>query len=220
MSSSKKIFTKTTFKGIILVITGLLTLGALLLPIALRPTKYSVEAGQVSAQEIIAPKTLTYVSEILTEQKRTQVENSIKDIFLAPDPNIIRSQLTLMESILDQVDSIRSNLTYENITKIQSISNITHLSLSNENSELLVNVIDPSWQLIKTESLRLLELILRNSIKESDIDSIKSTIIDQVSYSFPEEQRTFNIKYRPAIYCCNQFAKSRSDYFGKRKSAE
>ncbi len=189
MSSSKKIFTKTTFKGIILVITGLLTLGALLLPIALRPTKYSVEAGQVSAQEIIAPKTLTYVSEILTEQKRTQVENSIKDIYLAPDPNIIRSQLTLMESILDQVDSIRSNLTYENITKIQSISNITHLSLSNENSELLVNVIDPSWQLIKTESLRLLELILRNSIKESDIDSIKSTIIDQVSYSFPEEQR-------------------------------
>ncbi len=189
MANSRKTIAKTTFKGIILVITGLFTLGALLLPIALRPSKYSVEAGQVSSQEIIAPKTLTYVSDVLTEQKRNQVENSIKDIYLAPDPNVIRSQLSLMESILSQIDFIRSNASLDNVAKIQSIVSISHLSLSIENSQLLVNVIDTSWQLIRMESLRILELSLRSSIKDTDLEEIKTSIIDQVSYSFPEDQR-------------------------------
>ncbi|MGB9898802.1 hypothetical protein, partial [Thermanaerothrix sp.] len=49
-------------KRALLIICSLLSLGALLFPIAIRPPYLTLKVGDVATQDILAPKTLTFVS--------------------------------------------------------------------------------------------------------------------------------------------------------------
>ncbi|MDP3451274.1 MAG: hypothetical protein Q8R87_11895, partial [Anaerolineaceae bacterium] len=77
----------------LLVLTALLVLGALVLPIALRPSSLPVQLGDVAPQTFVASKTLTYESKVLTQNARLTASNAIADRYLPMDISISRTQV-------------------------------------------------------------------------------------------------------------------------------
>ena len=47
-----------------------------------------MEIGDVSAQDILAPYSLSFESEVLTEQSRQEAENAVDPVYLPADPGI------------------------------------------------------------------------------------------------------------------------------------
>jgi hypothetical protein len=64
------------YKIALLVITCAASFFALILPIAQRTSTYTLSPGDVAGQDIQAPNSLSFISQILTEQARLDAEHS------------------------------------------------------------------------------------------------------------------------------------------------
>ena len=58
--------------------------------------------------DVMAPRQVTYVSEILTKQRHDLAANAVPEVYDPPQARIGRQQLTLANQILDFIASVRS----------------------------------------------------------------------------------------------------------------
>jgi len=174
-------------KLLILFLTGASVLGALLLPIASRPTNFQVQLGSVSTQDYQAPRNISFVSDVLTEQKIESIKNSISNVYLPADPAIARHQMDRLRKSLDFIDLVRTDSLTEKTQKIEDLSRMDDLQLSKETSNLVLDLPDVDWQLIQRESISVLEQVMRASIRDSQVFESQTRIPSLISYTFSEE---------------------------------
>ncbi|HPO59179.1 MAG TPA: hypothetical protein PLV53_10070, partial [Anaerolineaceae bacterium] len=84
---------RTIFRISLLLVTSLLSIGALIFPLALRPSTYDLKVGDLAVQDIQAPESITYTSDVLTEQARVEAERMVEPRYLPADPAIARRQI-------------------------------------------------------------------------------------------------------------------------------
>lgn len=174
-------------KLLILFLTGASVLGALLLPIASRPTNFQVQLGSVSTQDYQAPRNISFVSDVLTEQKIESIKNSISNVYLPVDPAIARHQIDRLRKSLDFIDLVRTDSLTEKTQKIEDLSRMDDLQLSKETSNLVLDLPDVDWQLIQRESISVLEQVMRASIRDTQVFESQTRIPSLISYTFSEE---------------------------------
>ena len=100
---------KKTIQLVILVITGILSIVILVKPISRDASGGTYDIGDVSPQDIQAPQTLSYVSEVLTEQTRSEAEANIAPIYLPADPGITRKQIASLQSAINYINIVRDD---------------------------------------------------------------------------------------------------------------
>ena len=83
-------------------------IASLILVFQLLPTKQvTLEEGDVSPTDTRAPRKITYVSQILTEEAQAKAEANVRDAYDPPDARIARQQVTRVRQVLSYVDSVR-----------------------------------------------------------------------------------------------------------------
>ncbi len=101
-------YTRRLFKVFILLMTSGLSFTILWLPIASRPLIYTLSPGDVAPQDIEAPYSLSYISEVLTEQARLEAEQKTYDIEMKSSLSDERSEeFELFNPVLPDLKSIR-----------------------------------------------------------------------------------------------------------------
>ncbi|MFH1446280.1 MAG: hypothetical protein ABIG43_02575, partial [Chloroflexota bacterium] len=90
--NSKVLLHAKATKILVLVISGILALLSLILPDIFNQSAFQMTIGEVSAQEILAPYTLTYESEALTKKAQQETAANVDPIYLQTDPSIGRHQ--------------------------------------------------------------------------------------------------------------------------------
>src|SRR3990172_10606986 len=78
---------------LLFLVTAGLTLIALMLPELLPLSVASAQSGQVASQDILAPKDITYESQVLTEQQREAATRTVQPVFTSPDTSVARQKL-------------------------------------------------------------------------------------------------------------------------------
>ena len=161
---------------------------ALVLPIALRPDSLPLKIGQVSSSTIVAPSNLTYVSAILTEKAKTEAILGVQPRYLPADPAISRTQIDNLHLTLNYVITIRSDSFSSNEQKIADLLKIENLQLNEKTSLLLLSLSETEWQSVSQEAVTVLEQILRNNIKDYQVEDYKKSIPSYISYSLTSDQ--------------------------------
>lgn len=176
------------FRLLLLALTCILAFAALILPIAIRTTTYAVEIGDVASQNIQAPSTLSYVSEVLTEQARQEAETAITPVYLPADPSITRGQIEKLHITFNYINTVRADTyatTEQKLADLQAIENgLIHADLA----EQLLNLSDSRWETIQQEALNVLEQAMRNTIREDQLLDAKRNLPTLISFSLPQDQ--------------------------------
>ena len=188
-SLEKKIRKKenSLIKIIILILTGIIAFGAIILPISSRPTAFELSIGSVATQDFQAPRSLTYESEFLTQQKINSIKNSITPVYLNIDSAISRQQIDRLRKSLDYITLVRNDSFADINQKINDISNLTHVQVSRDVATQLVNLDEQTWTSIQRETLIVLEQVFRSSIRDYQVEEAKSRVPTLVSFSFNDE---------------------------------
>ncbi|MCB2203041.1 HDIG domain-containing protein [bacterium] len=184
----KKIIRPVTIKIAILVLTSLLTFFALILPETFSEASYPMEVGDVSSQDILAPYSLTFESEILTEQARLVAEEGVAPIYLPTDPSIGRRQVESLRTVLYYISTVRQDGYATQEQKIADLQSIAELDLSDETITSILQLSDTRWAEVESEATAVLEQVMRNTLRESDIFSAKRNIPSLIDFSFPQDQ--------------------------------
>jgi hypothetical protein len=160
----------------------------LVLPISLRQETSLLNIGDVAFQDINAPRTFSYESEVLTEEARDDAEKSVQPIYLAADPSITRKQVEKLRVVLNYISAVRSD-SYSTLgQKISDIQKLSDLTISSEIAEAVFSLDDEKWADIQEESLYLLEEMMRNSIREDQIATMQRNVSTQISFDFSETE--------------------------------
>lgn len=168
--------TKGVIKGIILVISCLSAYGCLVLPDILSTQSEAVSIGQVAPQEITAPFSITFESKVLTDQARKEAAAEVEPIFLPADPSIAKAQLEILNNALYFFTSVRNDKFSTSQQKIYDMRSASNLVMNDEAYEAILELTDEDWQAITTEANRVLEVVLRDSIRNDQIGRTRSNL--------------------------------------------
>lgn len=180
-------FTRTLPRLGLLAICSILALGALVLPIAIRPSAINITQGDVSVQDVQAPRTLTYTSEILSKQAKDDARNRVLPIFLPTDPAITRTQIEKLRVALNYITVVRFDSFATLEQKIQDLNALDGVAFEPETIVSILNLSDGRWQTVQQESLSVLEQAMRRTIRSDQVAEARRSIPTLINFSLPED---------------------------------
>ncbi|MCL4529748.1 MAG: HDIG domain-containing protein [Chloroflexi bacterium] len=171
----------------ILICVSLVTYAALALPLSLRPAALPLQAGDVAPRTLQAPYDHEYVSQVRTDQARQAAQKAVQPVYTSPDPAIARQQIDRLTSTLQFISLVRSDATTLLEQKRTELASLSDVSLKSDSIQQILSVSDGQWSLLQQESLRVLEQVMRTSIRPDTLDDVKGGIPSRVSLTLSEQ---------------------------------
>ncbi|MCK5634886.1 MAG: hypothetical protein KAI06_07355, partial [Anaerolineales bacterium] len=179
------------------------TIAAISIPVNNNAQTYGLQVNDVAPQDIQALYDQSYVSDILTERERTTASESVPQVYDQPDTNVTRQQIERLQAALTFIDSVRSDSYSAEDVKLSDLSSMSDIRLDAEIALSILMLSDLHWQTVKSETLTVVEQVMRNEIREGRIEEARRTIPALVSISLPENQATTVEALAPAFVTPN-----------------
>jgi len=168
--------------------------------------------GMVCTHDVLARQRVAYTSRLLTEAERARAEAAVEPVFTV-DTDVARQQLTRARQILSYITSIRqdTNATLED--KARWIAKIPDLVLPTPIISTVLTLDEPDWQGVSSEIIYLLDRLMRDGVRENQLNEIRAKIPQLVSYALSPEQADVVTAFVQALVKPNSF-------FDKEQTAE
>ena len=147
----------------------------------------TVQEGDVAPREIVASRQVTYVSEILTAQRRVIAASAVPEVYDPPQARIGRQQLSLAGQILEYLLSVRSDSYADPAAKTAYINAITGLSLSPQVISRIISLPRPAWERVASEVQVVLDRAMREEIRENNLADERRKVPARVALDLPDE---------------------------------
>lgn len=147
-----------------------------------------LQAGDVAPRDILAPYALTYESQVLTEQRRQAAAAGVRPVYTAPDVQVGRRQMERLRAALDFIAQVRADVWATPEQKRADLQALEGMSLTTEQMRYLLALSDTQWEDVRAEAERVLEQVMRNTVREDQIDQIRNTIPALIRLDLSPEQ--------------------------------
>ncbi len=163
----------------------------------------TLHAGDVAPRDILAPYSLTYESQVLTEQRREAAAAEVAPVYAPPDPAIARRQLERLRSALDFVSQVRADPYATDEQKRADLQALEGVKLTPQQIDYLLRLSDAHWQAVQSEAERVLEQVMRSAIRETQLTQIRRTLPTLVRLDFSPEQAELVVAFVEAYLTPN-----------------
>ncbi len=148
----------------------------------------SMTVGQVAPQDITAPFSTSYESDVLTSQKRQVAVDNVRFIYDPPDPSIARQQVQRAREVLDYIADVRAD-EFATLEMLQAdLEAIEAVDLSPEEIRAILAVEPDRWIDLDQQIMMVLERIMREEIRDDTLRSIRQNLPNLVSVNFREDE--------------------------------
>jgi len=171
---------------VIWLITGLLSILALVTPLPFSG-QVQLQVGDVAPADVFAPRQVTYVSELLTKQRRDLAANSVPEVYDPPQARIGRQQLTLTNHILEFIGSVRADSFSDLSGKVTQIKAISAIDLPREVISRTLTLPNPAWERVASEVQNVLDRAMREEIRENNLADERRKIPARVRLDLSDE---------------------------------
>jgi putative nucleotidyltransferase with HDIG domain len=172
----------------LLILVSGVSLAVLIVPIAIRPSAFPLKIGDVASQDLLAPRTSSFTSVVLTEQARQDAESKVQPIYLPADHSITRKQIERLRVSLDYISSVRQDAYSNHDQKISDLLAMQDLHLERGVMDGILGLSESRWQVVRQQASDILEQTMRNSIREDQVEQAKNNVPTLVSFSLPQDQ--------------------------------
>lgn len=147
----------------------------------------TLDVGDVAPRDVIAPRQLTYVSEIQTEQRRETAANGVPEVYDPPQARIGRQQLTLAGQIIEYINTVRADSFADAEAKAAAIKAIEGLDLPDPVANRIVTLPAPAWERVAGEIQVVLERAMREEVRENNLADERRKVPARVRLDMPDE---------------------------------
>ena len=194
MDSDQAVSQVDTFRrrntGLVFLLLAIfvIILVGLMIPFITTQIDSQLSAGEVASREIVAPRSLTFTSNILTEEQKESAADSIAAIYSPPNTSIARNQLESLRGTLAFITSVRDD-TYASVDeKLLDLAALEDINLDQETALSILELSDSRWQAVQQEAIIVLEEVMKATIRENQVESARANVPALVSLSLPEDQ--------------------------------
>ena len=139
-----------------LILLGLLlaavTGTVMVLPL-LPDSRIVLETGDVAPQDVRAPRSITYESEIVRAEEQGRAASSVQPEYTRPDPALARRQVDRARKVLDYLGSVLADPLASDVQKRAWVLTVPELvGLSPEALEAALSLSEESWHRVQLET--------------------------------------------------------------------
>ena len=176
----------------ILLLIGFVVMGALMISseiLAPSNGKVALETGEVAPRDILAPRSIKYESDVLSQAKRDAAIAAVRPVYDPPDASVATEQLQLARQILDYIENIRHDDFASPEQKKEDLTALTDLHLDDRTMDVLLSIEDDQeWRAIDAQVMRLLERVMSGEVREDNIQARRDNLPNLISASYDESQ--------------------------------
>lgn len=178
----------TGYRILLLLVAIATSFIALVTPQIAPLTAQSLQVGQVAAQDILAPRDLTFTSDVLTQQQRDAAAQAVPPAYTTADTSVARRQLEKLRNALAFITSVRADQYATPEQKLTDLAALEDIQLSQNTAQSILALNDSRWQAVQQESIVVLEQVMRSVIREDRLEDARRSVPALVSLSLPEDQ--------------------------------
>jgi len=203
---SVKIFSRRNILPfLVLACSSILAYAAVVQPWSLRQVSLPLVVGDVSPQDLQAPRSIQYASEVLTVAARNEAERAVAPVYAPPDLAIARNQSEALNRILVSISSIRTNNDASIEQKITELLAIQDLSLRSGSPDTLLALSDVRWGQMQVEVFTVLEKAMQNPVRTEDLATLRQNLPSLVSLSLNEKEAALVVEIVSPLVVANSF---------------
>jgi len=195
--------------GLLLFVLLIVTAGAIwlavIVSISTAPSATDLVVGNVATQDVLAPHAVNYESEVLTEERRQLVANTVAPRYTLPDTSIARQQLDQLRATLEYITSVRSDPHASFEQKMADLAALQSIQLGQETAEAILSLSESRWQAVQQEAIIVLERVMRNTIREDGVEASRRSVPNLVGLALPEDQAALVAELAAAFIAPNSF---------------
>jgi cyclic-di-AMP phosphodiesterase PgpH len=128
----------------------------------------TVSAGEFATQNIEAPDSIEYVSEVLTQRARDEAAAAVDDVYGQPDHTIGRAQRIRAHAVFNFIEVVRADTVTDTATKVGYLQAVEGLTIEASVAEDIVNLSASEYATARAAVLRVVEETMRGPIRESE----------------------------------------------------
>jgi putative nucleotidyltransferase with HDIG domain len=151
----------------VVVLTLLVTL-ILALDFVTRP-QVRVTPGEPSPEDVIAPTSITYVSDVLTENAQQQAAAGVADQYTPLDLSIARAQKNQVNSTFSFMDVVRADPLADPEIKIGYLEAIEGITVERQVAEDILSLSSAEYASVLENILQIVEDTMRQGVVEGQI---------------------------------------------------
>jgi len=153
-------------------------------------TVSQLNVGDIAPQDVISPDLISYQSELATEAKKDLEENRVPLYYSLPDPEVARTQRAVADSVLSFLDAVRADpdpfLSVDE--KLDWIQQVEPVSLSRQDAAAILNLSESLWLDAKQEVRSVLDIAMRQEIRDSQLISMRRRLNLLISPDVPDSE--------------------------------
>ncbi|HLE29110.1 MAG TPA: HDIG domain-containing protein [Anaerolineales bacterium] len=158
------------------------------LPFSTGDSVGNLTVGVSAPQDILAPRPITFLSQVLTEQARAQAAAAAPDIYDPPDARVARQAVLLLRDILDFVNTVRADALASPAQKQADLLSLRDLRLTPETADLILSFSDAQWTAVQAEALSVLEQVMRSEVRPGRLEDVRRSVPARVSVNLSDPQ--------------------------------
>jgi putative nucleotidyltransferase with HDIG domain len=189
---------------LLLIATGGIWL-AIIVSISTAPSVTDLKVGDVARQDILAPHPVNYTSEVKTEEARQRAANLVTPRYTLPDTSVARQQLEDLRATLAYITSVRSDPFATSEQQMADLAALQNMQLSQETAEGILSLSESRWQAVQQEAIIVLERVMRNTIRENEVEATRRSVPNLVGLALPEDQAAIVAELAAAFIAPNSF---------------
>jgi len=154
------------------------------------PGEYDLAAGDVAPQNISAPRDVTFISEILSQQARDDAARRVVPLYTSPDSTIAREQYNRARDVLAFLRAVRADTYGTEVQRVGAVRAVEELvDMPEAPVRAILTLPDSSWSRVQLEFLDLLDQVMRQEeIRESDLALIQRRLPAMVPLDLPQDE--------------------------------
>lgn len=185
------------------------------------PEQASFVLGEAAPVDVLAPERITYASALATEAERERAASAVKDIYTAPDSQITEQQLQRARNVFAYITTLRNDPYLSPAQRLSAIQQIPDLNVAQAVLSTILDFDDNTWQNTTAITLRVMEQVLREGIRENQLLEIRSRLTAALASDIlPAEQEKVVVGLARALVVANSFYDATATEAAKNKARE
>ncbi|MFQ5398661.1 MAG: HD family phosphohydrolase [Anaerolineae bacterium] len=170
------------------------------------PSNVSVVLDEPAPNDILSPRSLTYTSEILTEQAREQASAAVADVYTPIDLSIGRAQLSQAQAVFAFIDVVRADSQASLETKLSYLQGIEGLTIEGAVGKALLEMSQSDYEEAKSDTLSVIDELMRQEIRKSQLRDYQRIARRQASLELSPTQAAVVTSLPPQFIVPTVFA--------------
>ncbi|MGQ0602980.1 MAG: hypothetical protein ACT4QE_14955, partial [Anaerolineales bacterium] len=148
----------------------------------------ALRVGEPAAQDILAPRTVSYTSDFLTGIAREAAAAAVVDVYDAPDSRMARQQVLLLRDVLNYINAVRADALADPLQKRNDLLALHDVPLAPEVADRILRLDVNLWTAVSAEALSVLEQVMRSQVRGDQLEDVRRSVPVRVSVDISDEQ--------------------------------